>query len=159
MNYPPQNPISLLARYMLHLIQLGTAYLELINMWTMALNSEKQSVGNSTETEQEMKLRGVLSEQLLRDQNREFAGTAGVSAGNRSKAFVPAFQNTRSGECVVSRFADGSEAPIHVLDGLPSHWITSVDEGGHVTAVDEAVVAGFMHKGRFYTREEAVEAC
>lgn len=144
---------------MLHLLQLGTAYLEVINMWTMALNSEKQSVGNPTETEKEMKLNGILSEQLLRDQNREFAGTTGVSAGNRSRAFVPAFQNTRSGECVVSRFADGSEAPIHVLDGLPKQWVTSVDQDGHVTAVDEAVIAGFLHRGRFYTREEAVEAC
>lgn len=144
---------------MLHLFQLGTVYLEVINLWTMALKSEKQSVGNPTETEREMKLKGILSEQLLRDQNQEFADTAGVSAGNRSRAFVPAFQNTRNGECVVSRFADGSEAPVHVLDGLPKQWVTSVDEDGHVTAVDEAVVAGFLNSGRFYTREEAVKAC
>ncbi|MCB1870076.1 MAG: hypothetical protein KDI43_16565 [Gammaproteobacteria bacterium] len=125
----------------------------------MALNGEDQRGGDLLESKREMKLRGILSEQLLRDQNQEFADTAGVSAGNREKAFVPAFQNTRNGECVVSRFADGSDAPIHVLDGLPRHWITSVDESGHVTAVDEAVIAGFLHDGRFYTREEAVEAC
>lgn len=36
-----------------------------------------------------MKLRGILSEQLLRDQNQEFADTAGVSAGNREKHSFP----------------------------------------------------------------------
>ena len=144
---------------MLYLYQMGSAYLEVINMWTMVLNTEMRGIGSPSETEKEMKLRGVLSEQLLRDQNREFADTAGVSAGNRNRDFVPAFQNTRNGECVVSRFANGSDAPIHVLDGLPKQWITSVDENGRVTAVDEAVVAGFLHSGRFYTREEAVKAC
>ena len=144
---------------MLHFYQVGVIYLEMINNLAMVLNLEKLGVGIPSETEREMKLRGVLSEQLLRDQNREFADTAGVSAGNRDRDFIPAFQNTRSGECVVSRFANGCEAPIHVLDGLPKKWITSVDENGHVTAVDKAVVAGFLHSGRFYTREEAVEAC
>ena len=127
-------------------------------MWTMVLNTDKQRAGSPSESETEMKLRGILSAQLLRDQNREFAGTTGVSAGNRSRDFIPAFQNTRNGDCVVSRFADGSAAPVHVLDGLPEKWVVSVDENGHVTAVDEAVVAGFLHGGRFYTREEAIEA-
>ncbi|MCB1753341.1 MAG: hypothetical protein KDI74_16620 [Gammaproteobacteria bacterium] len=133
--------------------------MKFINLWWTAFNSETKRMGNAVETQNKMKLRGILSEQLLRDQNQEFADTAGVSAGNRDRDFVPAFQNTRNGECVVSRFADGSDAPIHVLDGLPRQWITSVDENGHVTAVDEAVVAGFLHSGRFYTREEAAEAC
>lgn len=133
--------------------------MKFIVLWWTAFNSETKRMGNAVETQSEMKLRGILSEQLLRDQNQEFADTAGVSAGNRDRDFVPAFQNTRNGECVVSRFADGSDAPIHVLDGLPRQWITSVDENGHVTAVDEAVVAGFLHSGRFYTREEAAEAC
>ncbi|HXK55059.1 MAG TPA: hypothetical protein PLZ16_00300 [Gammaproteobacteria bacterium] len=132
--------------------------MKFINLWWTAFNSETKRMGNAVETQNKMKLRGILSEQLLRDQNQEFADTAGVSAGNRDRDFVPAFQNTRNGECVVSRFADGSDAPIHVLDGLPRQWITSVDENGHVTAVDEAVVAGFLHSGRFYTREEAAEA-
>jgi len=144
---------------MLYLYQAGITYLEVVNMWTMVLNTDKRHVESPSESETEMKLRGILSAQLLRDQNREFADTAGVSAGNRSRDFIPAFQNTRNGDCVVSRFADGSAAPIHVLDGLPEEWIVSMDEKGHVTAVDEAVVAGFLHCGRFYTREEAVEAC
>jgi len=143
---------------MLHLHHLGAAYLEVINVWTMTLNSASQPVDNPPESEREMKLKGVLSEQLLRDQNRQFVNTAGVSEGNRNRAFVPAFQNTRNGECVVSRFADGSDAPIHILDGLPRDWVTSVDENGRVTTVDEAVVAGFLHSGRFYTREEAAKA-
>jgi len=128
-------------------------------MWTITLNIEERIAGNPPEKEKEMKLRGILSEQLLRDQNQEFADTAGVSEGNRNNAFVPAFQNMRNGDCVISRFANGSEAPVHVLDGLPKHWVISRDDNGHVTAVDETVVAGFLHNGRFYTREEAAEAC
>ena len=144
---------------MLHFHQLAAYNLLFINFWTAALKSETQRLDKLAECKRDMKVNGILSEQLLRDQNIVFANSAGVSAGNRSKGFVPAFQNTNSGECVVSRFADGSDAPIHVLDGLPRKWITALDEEGHVIAVDKAVIAGFLHDGRFYTREEAAEAC
>lgn len=148
-----------MANPMLYLYQLGWAYVEMSAIWVLGLQLEKQAKQDPTESNCKMKLKGVLSQQTLRDQNREFAGTGGVSEGNRAQSFVPAFCNTRSGECVVSRFADGSSAPVHVLDGLPKHWISCVDENGHVTEVDKAVVAGFLHSGRFYTREEAAAAC
>jgi len=144
---------------MLYMYQLGLAYLEMSTIWVLGLNHEKQANQAPIESNKKMKLKGVLSERTLRDQNREFAGTGGVSEGNRALSFIPAFCNTRSGECVVSRFADGSNAPVHVLDGLPKQWVISVDKKGHVTAVIKEVVAGFLHRGRFYTREEAADAC
>ncbi len=108
--------------------------------------------------EQQLELKGILSEQLLRNQNIGFSGTTGISEHNRRLGFAPAFLDTRSGECVVSCFTDGRPAPIHMLDGLPKQWITALDDNGHVTAVRESVIAGFIRAGCFYTREEAARA-
>ncbi len=108
--------------------------------------------------EQRRKLKGLLSEQLLRRQNIGFSGTTGVSEHNRRMGFIPAFLDTHSGISVISRFADGQPAPVHVLDGLPKQWIIDADDTGHVTAVRESVIAGFTRAGRFYTREEAALA-
>ena len=104
---------------------------------------------------QSMKRKGVLSTQLLRRENRQFSNTNGVSERNHNRGFVPAFLDTRSGISVVSRYADGRPAPIHILDGLPAAWITAFNSKGQVTAVREGVIAGFIHSGRVYTREEA----
>jgi hypothetical protein len=105
-----------------------------------------------------MKLRSELNRRKLRQQNREFANSGGVSAGNRKQGFIPAFCNTGSGRCVRSRFADGTPAPVHTLDGLPTKWIKQRDAEGHVTATIATVIAGFLRNGRFYTREEAASA-
>lgn len=101
---------------------------------------------------------GMLSEQLLHRQNLYFDGTGGVSENNRELGFVPAFMDADSGESVVSRFADGRPAPIHVLDGLPEEWITARDENGSVLSARDGVIAGFISHGRFYTRDEAEAA-
>lgn len=117
-----------------------------------------QNPDNSLSREYERKLRGVLTEQLLQRQNRQFANTTGVSRYNRKMGFVPAFLDTQSGVSVISRFADGSPAPVHMLDGLPERWITGFDENCHVIAVRDGIIAGFIHDGHFYTREEAARA-
>ena len=98
---------------------------------------------------------GALCECELQYQNAVFAGTGGVSPNNRRAGFVPAYKHLGTGEAVVSRFADGSPAPVHVLDGLPSDWITLRDESGLVSSVCDTVVAGFVRDGIFYTREAA----
>ena len=105
-----------------------------------------------------MKLKSQLNPRELRRQNGEFSGSGGVSAGNRQCGFIPAFCNTRSGRCVRSRFADGTPAPVHTLDGLPGNWIRKRDADGHVTATIATIIAGFPRDGRFYTREEAAAA-
>ncbi len=104
---------------------------------------------------QQSVVQGILSEQLLDRQNKHFDGTGGVSANNREMGFVPAFQDMESGVSVVSRFADGRPAPVHVLDGLPEEWITARDAEGCVVSVRNTVIAGFISNDRFYTREEA----
>lgn len=91
----------------------------------------------------------------IRTQNAHFAGTGGVSGNNRAVGFVPAYQNTVTGEAVVSRFGDGRPAPVHVLDGLPESWVALRDADGSVTRTTGDVIAGFLRDGRFFTREAA----
>jgi hypothetical protein len=100
-------------------------------------------------------MRSPFSISLLRKQNRVFNGTGGVSQVNRTQGFIPAFYDTQSHEAQISRFANGTPAPIHMLDGLPTEWVVKRDPSGRVTAVKGTVVAGFLSGGKFYTREQA----
>ena len=99
-----------------------------------------------------------LTPQSLQDQNRQFTGTAGVSQGNQRTGLVPAFMDNDTGCIYLSHFANGSPAPIHLLDGLPDHLILRRSAGGRVLAVKETVEAGFVRDGRFYTRIQAATA-
>lgn len=91
-------------------------------------------------------------------QNRRFKGSGGISQKNRAGGFLPAFADMHTGATHLSCFADGRPAPVHLLDGLPSDWVVARSPDGRVTAVKDAVVAGFVREGRFYTREQAAEA-
>ncbi len=99
-----------------------------------------------------------LSNSTLRKQNQIFKGTGGVSGKNRSQGFIPAFYDSKSHQAHISRFANGTPAPIHLLDGLPEEWILKRDPSGRVMAVKASVVAGFIYHGRFYTREQVARA-
>ena len=84
-----------------------------------------------------------------------FRGTGGVSENNRSLGFQPAFIDRETGTVHWSRFPDGRLAPCHLLDGLPAELVRARDEQGRVTRVKSSVESGFVHDGRFYTRDEA----
>lgn len=94
----------------------------------------------------------------LEHQNEVFAGTGGVSQNNRKSGFIPAYKNTETGEAVVSCFADGRVAPVHLLEGLPHAWVTARDEQGRASQVAPSVIAGFIRDGVFYTRAAAARA-
>jgi hypothetical protein len=113
---------------------------------------------STQETERERRTRGILSQQLLQQQNHDFAGSGGVSQNNNETGFVPGYFNTQSGVAVRSCFSDGSPAPIHVLDGLPETWILTRGDQGQVLEARPGVIAGFIRDGIFYTREEAASA-
>ncbi len=99
---------------------------------------------------------GVVTQQSLRDENVLYASTCGVSQNNQSRGYKPAYLNTITGVYMISRFANGSPAPVHVLDGLPESWIEERDQDGHVTKTCPGIVSGFLRDGHFYTREEAL---
>jgi hypothetical protein len=68
-----------------------------------------------------------MNAQFLRKENKLFRGTGGVSQENRGCSFIPAFYDSYSCQVVISRFANGKPAPIHVLDGLPEDWVIGRD--------------------------------
>ncbi|WP_295392612.1 hypothetical protein [uncultured Thiodictyon sp.] len=109
--------------------------------------------------ERTRQLRGALTQLSLRDENILFERTRGISLNNDRHGFLPGFRDNESGDLAISRFADGSAAPLHVLDGLPENWIAERDEHGHVTHTCPGLVSGFIRDGRFYTRDEAARAC
>ena len=99
--------------------------------------------------------RHPLTSVSLSRENAAFRGKGGVSAENQSLGFLPAFLDMETGALYRSRFADGSNAPIHVLDGLPDKVVLSRNACGEVSAVKSTVVAGFEREGHFFTREQA----
>ena len=99
-----------------------------------------------------------LTHENLRKENLAYDGTGGISAGNRTSGFIPAFRDTATGRVELSRLADGSPAPMHLLAGLPDEWIVARGDGNQVVAVKGTVIAGFLCAGAFYTRAEAARA-
>lgn len=96
-----------------------------------------------------------LSAWTLRQQNRQFRGTGGVSAENRALGFAPAFLDTQTGVIYRACFADGRPAPMHLLEGLPAAVVAARDAAGRATALKSTVLAGFLRAEQFYTREQA----
>lgn len=96
-----------------------------------------------------------LSDAELASENRRFSRSGGVSENNRGAGFVPAYRDDRTGAIALSKSADGSPAPIHVLDGLPEAWIATRDATGKATSLVCGIVSGFYRDGQFFTREEA----
>lgn len=107
---------------------------------------------------QEAQMNKLLTRYRLRRQNDEFAGSGGVSSASRSLGFIPAFRDSETGQIYRSCFQDGTPAPCHLLEGLPAALGVMRDADGRIVAVKGTVVVGFLHAGRFYTREEAASA-
>ncbi|MBY4675333.1 sigma-54-dependent Fis family transcriptional regulator [Marinobacterium arenosum] len=101
---------------------------------------------------------GELTPAALLQQNALFIGSGGASEGNRSLGFLPAFYDMDTGGVYPSRFANGLQAPMHLLDGLPEDLVVARQEDGRVTAVKPGVVAGFLRHGQFFTRQQAAQA-
>lgn len=90
----------------------------------------------------------------LRDENRAYRGTGGVSENNRDLGFCPAFLDSATGIVYLSRNPDGSRACCHRLDGLPEA-LTECNAEGRACGVRDTVIAGFERGGCFFTREQA----
>ena len=99
-----------------------------------------------------------LTSKCLRKENLAYGGTGGVSAGNRTSGFIPAFRDTATGRVEPSRLADGRLAPMHLLVGLPAEWVVVRGEDNTVLAIKATVIAGFVRAGVFYTRAQAAQA-
>lgn len=115
-----------------------------------------ESLSRSSDQSSYRKARSVrLTAKVLRQQNRVFRGTGGVSAENRSQGFAPAFLDTLTGMVYRACFADGRPAPMHLLEGLPPALVVARDAGGRATAIRSSVMAGVIRGTQFFTREQA----
>ena len=94
----------------------------------------------------------------LRKENRDFAGTTGISINSKALGFVPAFQDRKTGRSEISRFSDGRPAPIHLMEGLPEEWAVDHDAKGKITSIKPTIISGFVRGDNFYTREQAADA-
>lgn len=94
----------------------------------------------------------------LRAQSDAYRGSGGRSEENGEFGFRPAFRDDDTGIVYRARFLDGSPAPFHILDGLPSEVVVCRAESGRVLAVKGSLVSGFVRCGEFYTRAEAAAA-
>ena len=95
-----------------------------------------------------------LTSTALAEENRRCAHRRAVSANGASMRFLPAFRDTVSGETHLSLLPNGSVSPLHLLDGLPEHWILARDYRQRITAVRSSIIIGFVRNGKFYTREQ-----
>lgn len=78
-----------------------------------------------------------------------------AGASHPEGELCPAFKDERSGAIYRSRRADGSCAPVHLWEGLPEELIGGRDERGSITHLRPGVTPGYLHEGRFLTREQA----
>jgi len=97
--------------------------------------------------------RQVLTSRALRQQSRVYQGSGGSSSGSQAAGFLPAFLDQATGHTYASTFADGSAAPMHLLDGLPECLTVRRSHTGKVTAVHGCVVPGFLRGGEFFSRQ------
>jgi hypothetical protein len=82
-----------------------------------------------------------MNDTTLTLENLAYAGTGGISRNNAGLGLLPGFLDMRTGRIYRSRYADGSPAPVHLLEGLRE--------------IRQYLVAGFIREDRFYTREQA----
>ena len=99
-----------------------------------------------------------MTAERLELESHAYAGSGGISQENHSRGFFPAFYDQDTGEIELSRFANGSLAPVHLIEGLPDAWVVERDIDGMIKAIKQSVIAGFVRGGLFYTRQQACQA-
>ncbi len=99
----------------------------------------------------------TTTKESLKKENQCFSGSGGVSQKNKGFGFVPAFLDIASGRIYRSCFADGTPAPIHILDGLPEETIIKRDEHGTFVSTSHNIISGFEREGCFYTRQQVAD--
>jgi hypothetical protein len=99
-----------------------------------------------------------LTTDRLEFENHTHTGSGGVSQENRCKGFFPAFYDQETGQIELSRFANGTLAPVHLIEGLPDAWVVERSMDGMIKAIKQSVISGFVRGGLFYTRQQAAQA-
>jgi hypothetical protein len=96
-----------------------------------------------------------LTRNVIQQENEAHAGTGGRSQENSGSGFRPAFFDCATCAIYPSRFADGRDAPFHLLDGLPDEVVIERSPEGRVVSAKSSLVSGFVRGGYFFTRSAA----
>jgi len=95
-----------------------------------------------------------MSQSQVEQQRSMYDRLGGAVFRDASFGFLPAFLDVKTRETHLSAYQDGEPAVIHMLDGLPGHWISEWGTDGRAIALKSSVIAGFMRNSRFYTINE-----
>lgn len=79
----------------------------------------------------------------------------GSSRSVRPAGFRPAFRDERTGDVYLSRFKDGTSAPMHVLAYLPAELLTDHGASNRPSTLQPFVTSGFVREGVFFDRDQA----
>ena len=72
----------------------------------------------------------------------------------RFMGILPAFRHVSSGETHLSCEKDGSLAPVHRVDYLPSQWLTCNIDNSECKLKD-CIEKGYVVMGHFFNQEDA----
>lgn len=72
--------------------------------------------------------------------------------------FQPAFFDFLTQTIYPSVFADGTPAPFHILEGLPSEVIVDRARSGRVISTKVTLLTGYERNGYFYTKPTVARA-
>ena len=103
-------------------------------------------------------MKRLMNELRLHLENIRHAGSGGHSQENTGLGFHAAFLDCDTMTIYLSRFRDGREAPMHLLDGLPDDVVVDRAASGRVLAAKASLVSGFERDGFFYSRSAAARA-
>lgn len=96
----------------------------------------------------------TMSQCQMQQQQSIYNKLGGAVFRDASFGFMPAFLDLKTCETHLSAYKDGEPAVMHILDGLPEHWISEWGTDGRAVALKSGVIAGYMRSSRFYTINE-----
>ena len=100
----------------------------------------------------------MLTPARLAAENAQHAIT-GAYGTTRRLGFSPAFLDYATMRIHPARFADGTLASYHCLDGLPDEVVFHRLPSDRVVLAKATLIPGFERGGFFYTRRAAARAC
>ena len=96
----------------------------------------------------------LMSQSQVAQQQSAYAQFGGAVFRDASFGFMPAFKNLNNEEVHLCAYANGELSVVHVLDGLPAHWVAEWGADKRPVSLKHGIIAGFMRFGYFYTLSE-----
>lgn len=104
---------------------------------------------------------GAISsdEQYKSDEKRSVSAESDAKKSRVYKRFMgilPAFRHTSSGETHLSCEKDGTLAPVHQVESLPSKWLRCNIDNSECKLKD-SIEKGYVVMGHFFNQQDAAQ--